>query len=155
MIVISDYNKGFLNEEDIAYIGFKHPNVICDTKKQLGNWCKDLRFIKLNRSEFENNKEFIDETSVKLRTSTREFEYIILSDILSYCPNKHKVLKQMYKALENSANIIILEKKSNNNLEEIKQLLDKCHFVAINNIELFQNYNLITAKKMHMWDAGL
>lgn len=61
MIVISDYNKGFLTEEDIAYIGFKHPNVICDTKKQLGNWCKDLRFIKLNRSEFENNKEFIEE----------------------------------------------------------------------------------------------
>ena len=61
MVVISDYNKGFLTDEDIAYIGFKHPNVICDTKKQLGNWCKDLRFIKLNRSEFENNKEFIEE----------------------------------------------------------------------------------------------
>jgi bifunctional ADP-heptose synthase (sugar kinase/adenylyltransferase) len=61
MVVISDYNKGFLTDEDIAYIGFKHPNVICDTKKQLGNWCKDLRFIKLNRSEIENNKEFIEE----------------------------------------------------------------------------------------------
>jgi bifunctional ADP-heptose synthase (sugar kinase/adenylyltransferase) len=61
MVVVSDYNKGFLTEEDIAYIGFKHPNVICDTKKKLGDWCKDLRFIKLNRSEFENNKEFIEE----------------------------------------------------------------------------------------------
>lgn len=61
MIVVSDYNKGFLTEEDIAYIGFKHPNVICDTKKKLGEWCRDLRFIKLNRSEFENNKEFIEE----------------------------------------------------------------------------------------------
>lgn len=60
MIVVSDYNKGFLTEEDIAYIGFKHPNVICDTKKQLGDWCRDLRFIKLNRSEFENNEEFIE-----------------------------------------------------------------------------------------------
>ena len=59
MVVISDYNKGFLTEEDIAYIAYKHPNVICDTKKKLGNWCKDLRFIKLNRTEFENNKEFI------------------------------------------------------------------------------------------------
>ena len=49
MIVVSDYNKGFLTEEDIAYIGFKHPNVICDTKKQLGDWCRDLRLIKLNR----------------------------------------------------------------------------------------------------------
>jgi bifunctional ADP-heptose synthase (sugar kinase/adenylyltransferase) len=61
MVVVSDYNKGFLTEEDIAYIGFKHPNVICDTKKKLGDWCKDLRFIKLNRSEFENNKQFIEE----------------------------------------------------------------------------------------------
>ena len=61
MIVISDYNKGFLHEDDIAYIGFNHPNVICDTKKKLGNWCNDLQFIKLNRSEYENNKEFINE----------------------------------------------------------------------------------------------
>ena len=61
MVVVSDYNKGFLTEEDIAYIAYKHPNVICDTKKKLGEWCKDLRFIKLNRSEFENNKEFIEE----------------------------------------------------------------------------------------------
>lgn len=60
MIVISDYNKGFLKEEDIAYIAYKHPNTICDTKKKLGDWCKDLRFIKLNRSEYENNKEFIE-----------------------------------------------------------------------------------------------
>ena len=59
MVVISDYNKGFLTEEDISYIAFKHPNVICDTKKKLGEWCRDIRFIKLNRSEFENNKEFI------------------------------------------------------------------------------------------------
>ena len=61
MVVVSDYNKGFLTEEDIAYIGFKHPNVICDTKKKLGEWCRDLRFIKLNRSEYENNKDFIQQ----------------------------------------------------------------------------------------------
>ena len=61
MVVISDYNKGFLSEEDIAYIAYKHPNTICDTKKKLGDWCKDLRFIKLNRTEFNNNKEFIEE----------------------------------------------------------------------------------------------
>lgn len=61
MVIVSDYNKGFLTEEDIAYIAYKHPNVICDTKKKLGEWCKDLRFIKLNRTEFENNKEFIEQ----------------------------------------------------------------------------------------------
>ena len=100
-------------------------------------------------------KDFIDENSARLRASAREFEYIILSDILSLCPNKDKILKIMYKALENSANIIILEKKSNENMQEIKELLDKTSFVAINDIELFEDYNLITAKKMHMWGSGL
>ncbi len=55
--------------------------------------------------------DFIDEKSARLKSSARDFEYIILSDILSYCPNKDKIVKIMYKALENSANIIILEKK--------------------------------------------
>ena len=100
-------------------------------------------------------KTFIGEKSAKIRAVAREYEYIILSDILFYCPNRDKILKLMYKALENSANIIILEKKTNSNLEEIKELLDKCSFVAINNIELFEEYNLITAKKMHMWGSGL
>lgn len=109
-------------------------------------------------SSFEGNLKlikFIDENSARLKASSREFEYIILSDILSYCPNKDKILKLMYRALENSANIIILEKKSNNNLEEIKILLDETSFVAINNIDLFEEYYLITAKKMHMWGNGL
>lgn len=59
-IVISDYNKGFLSEKDIQFFAKSHPLVICDTKKKLGNWCKDLEFIKLNRGEYENNKEFIE-----------------------------------------------------------------------------------------------
>lgn len=99
--------------------------------------------------------DFIDEKSARLKSSARDFEYIILSDILSYCPNKDKIVKIMYKALENSANIIILEKKSNQNLDEIKTLLDKTSFVAINDIDLFDNYYLITAKKLHMWGSGL
>ncbi len=102
-----------------------------------------------------NYIKFVNENSAKLRATAREFEYIILSDILYYCPNKEKIIKMMYKALENSANIIILEKKSNNNLEEIKILLDISSFVAINNIDLFEDYHLITAKKLHMWGSGL
>ena len=60
MVVISDYNKGFLSDSDIAKIAFNHPNTICDTKKKLGEWCRDLKFIKLNRTEYGNNKSFID-----------------------------------------------------------------------------------------------
>lgn len=99
--------------------------------------------------------KFQEEKDARLRASAREYEYIVLTDILSFCPNKDKILRLMYKALENSANIIILEHKNHNNTQEIKELLDECSFVAINDIDLFKDYNLITAKKLHMWGSGL
>lgn len=60
-ILISDYNKGFLQPKDIAFIASNHSCVICDTKKQLNSWVKDLKFIKLNRVESKNNEVFIKE----------------------------------------------------------------------------------------------
>jgi D-glycero-beta-D-manno-heptose-7-phosphate kinase len=58
-IVISDYCKGFLNEEDIDTIASMHPLVILDTKKKLGDWCKNINFIKVNRQECQNNFKVI------------------------------------------------------------------------------------------------
>lgn len=56
-ILISDYNKGFLTEEDIQHISQKNDLVIVDTKKKLGEWARDITFIKLNRREYKNNIE--------------------------------------------------------------------------------------------------
>jgi len=55
-IVLSDYDKGFLEEEDIYSISLRHPLVFLDTKKFLGDWCKNISFIKINKHEFENTK---------------------------------------------------------------------------------------------------
>jgi bifunctional ADP-heptose synthase (sugar kinase/adenylyltransferase) len=60
-IIISDYCKGFLTEEDISKIASLHKLVILDTKKKLGDWCKDITFIKVNRHEFQNNFRAIKE----------------------------------------------------------------------------------------------
>ncbi len=62
-IVISDYCKGFLTEEDINKIASMHSLVVLDTKKQLGDWCKPLSFIKLNRFEAEFNRDIILENN--------------------------------------------------------------------------------------------
>lgn len=59
MIVISDYNKGFLKEEDIAAICSMHDNVFVDTKKRLGPWLNHARYIKINAPEYMASKEFI------------------------------------------------------------------------------------------------
>jgi len=60
-VVISDYNKGFISAEDIEYISKKCPLTFLDTKKQFGNWIKDVRFIKINRHEYDINKSYIQE----------------------------------------------------------------------------------------------
>jgi len=56
-IIISDYCKGFQTEEDIeAFAKRAECPVFLDTKKQLGEWCEDIDFIKIN--EFEHKKNF-------------------------------------------------------------------------------------------------
>jgi len=52
-IVISDYNKGFLTQEDIEFIGTQHSLVFMDTKKILGEWAQHITFIKINEVEYE------------------------------------------------------------------------------------------------------
>ena len=98
---------------------------------------------------------FIDEDSAKLKATAREFEYIVLGDILSFCKKQETILKLMYKVLENSGNIIILEKISNDNRYELLDLLENIGFQAPNCIELFDDVYIFTAKKMHHWDNGL
>ena len=98
---------------------------------------------------------FVNENSAKLRATAREYEYVVLGNILLYCQNQDKILKLMYKAIENSGNIIILEKISNNNRYEVLDLLEKIGFQAPNCIELFDDTYIFTAKKMHHWDNGL
>lgn len=61
LIIISDYNKGFLFEDDIEFICSKHKNVFLDTKKILGAWAEKAKYIKINNYEFNNSKNFINE----------------------------------------------------------------------------------------------
>ena len=61
-IIISDYNKGFLNKEDIEEICSNHNNVFVDTKKKLGNWVAKAKIIKINDYEYQNSKPFLDST---------------------------------------------------------------------------------------------
>jgi bifunctional ADP-heptose synthase (sugar kinase/adenylyltransferase) len=61
IVVISDYNKGFLTEEDIKKICKSHPRVFLDTKKKLGKWAKKAFIIKVNDYEYKNSDPEITE----------------------------------------------------------------------------------------------
>ena len=59
LIVVSDYDKGFLTEDDINEICFKHPITFVDTKKILGVWIQHAKYIKINDFEYQNSKPFL------------------------------------------------------------------------------------------------
>ena len=69
-IILSDYDKGYLTREDIAYISSKHPLTFLDTKKLLGDWANNISFIKINRPETLNTKHTLtDKLEGKLITT--------------------------------------------------------------------------------------
>lgn len=64
-IVISDYNKGFLEEEDIQHICENNKNVFIDTKKILDKWCTKASFIKINHVEYEHTKYSLQDLNIE------------------------------------------------------------------------------------------
>lgn len=63
-IIISDYCKGYLTEDDIEKISSENYNVFLDTKKILGEWCLNCDFIKINHTEFDRTKHTIDQLDI-------------------------------------------------------------------------------------------
>ena len=59
-VVISDYGKGFLSKKDIKKFCVNNPNTFLDTKKVLGDFCKEAKIIKINSLEFERIKDKIN-----------------------------------------------------------------------------------------------
>jgi len=65
IVVISDYNKGYLTEDDIKDICKSHPRVFLDTKKKLGKWAKKAFIIKINDYEYKNSDPKVTESFKK------------------------------------------------------------------------------------------
>jgi hypothetical protein len=91
-----------------------------------------------------------------IRSATRDYETIILQDILHLHSLPLKLLQLVYRSLENSAEVIIVQSKEAMETSEIEALLEKAEFRAANTIsDLIEGYDVIVAKKMHMWGNGL
>lgn len=86
IIVISDYNKGFITEPDIDYICKNHPCVFLDTKKILGDWAESAKFIKINEYEYKRSYSFI-------KNAIRLNDKIICTLGEEGCKFKNKIFK--------------------------------------------------------------
>jgi pyruvate formate-lyase activating enzyme-like uncharacterized protein len=59
-------------------------------------------------------------------------------------------IKNVYRIIKSGGNIIMIRKKESSYLK-LWQILEENFFVAINSIELSDDYNLLIGKKMHGW----
>ena len=58
-VVISDYDKGFLDEDTINHIGKQHAVTFLDTKKQIDQWTLPIKYIKINEVELDKSIGFL------------------------------------------------------------------------------------------------
>jgi D-beta-D-heptose 7-phosphate kinase/D-beta-D-heptose 1-phosphate adenosyltransferase len=54
LVVVSDYDKGFLTESDLVTIASFAKKSFIDTKKPIRSWTSLFSYIKINKREFEN-----------------------------------------------------------------------------------------------------
>jgi hypothetical protein len=109
-----------------------------------------------NLSSLIGKKELIRDFNSPIRSVTRDYETIILQDILHLHSLPLKLLQLVYTSLENSAEIIIIQKCGTMETADIEALLERSEFRAASTItDLLAGYDVIVAKKMHMWGNGL
>jgi hypothetical protein len=110
-------------------------------------------FLEKNKGEF--TFQSLEEIKNKrFRLKDRNFEYAVVSNCLTEIEKKEQFINGVYHSLENSAFIILLEEKKKVDSSIMCELLDRCNFRAVNSIDIFPNYYLVMAKKLHMWGAG-
>jgi len=95
LILISDYNKGFLLQEDIQNICQAHPNVFLDTKKILGDWALGAKYIKINRYEYLNSLPFLS-PELKLNLISKNLDHQRRMKLLQDCRGHH-IYKKYHK----------------------------------------------------------
>ena len=90
----------------------------------------------------------IKELRVKIKRSNYDYG-VICNTILDYEDQNH-LMKIITLGIRDSGYIIILEDKEKP-LDVIYELLEEFDFGAVNSIDIFEKYNLIIGKKLHMW----
>ena len=73
---MSDYNKGFLSENDMDYISKESKVSFLQTNKVLSEWCKNFDYIKINNYEYSNTLQFTSKILL-LNSKNREKKVII------------------------------------------------------------------------------
>ena len=107
-------------------------------------------------NDFPNAKiQHIKNFKQPFRALPRTHDIVVFKDVFHLHENKKGILKIAYSTLANAAHIIIMQKKGTMDIEAMKEMLEEFEFRSSNEIDVLPEYDLVMAKKLHMWGNGL
>ncbi len=90
----------------------------------------------------------LNEFRAKIKRSN--YDYGVISNAILDFDDKKTLMKIITMAIRDSGYIIILEEKEKAT-DELYEFLEEFDYGAVSSIDIFEKYNLIMAKKLHMW----
>lgn len=149
----------FLPQLRMLYVGHYDESMVKFISKQLESVNGHL-----DATIYENESKLYEADNIKyrvldtlkkpFRSASREYEQLVVFDIFHLIENKDRFLQSIFRALENSGEVALISPKESD-IHVIKEMMQDNGFVAINDIDIFEDYYLISAKKMHGWSHGL
>ena len=129
-IIVSDYNKGFLLEEDIKFICDNNDNVFVDTKKIISDWVINSKFIKINHVEYKNTELTLDKMNLE--------DKLIITLSNKGCQYKDKIftvedvsVKDVSGAGDTFLSGLVVEYSRTKEIEKSIQFAQKCATIVV------------------------
>jgi len=123
----------------------------------LANFCKDinarLHVKTLTPANYKENDtlhvEKFEFTQEKYNKQAIVYDFLFLCAKIENIDDISSIVQKIYRAVKNAAQVYIVVTKGETDI--LPEILEAQNFVAINTIELNENENIISAKKMHGW----
>ena len=97
----------------------------------------------------------VKDFNTPFRALPRSFDAVIFQDLYHLHRHQERIIKLAYHALANTADIVIMQKSGTMDTQAMLEMLEISEYRAGNMIDILAEYDLVMAKKMHMWGAGL
>ena len=133
-IIISDYCKGFLDENDIKYITTKHSLIFLDSKKLLGEWAHNISFIKINHHEYEKNMDILFSDNILTNKTIITRGHLGCQYQNKIYPTKEVSVKDVSGAGDTFLSGLVVEYTRSKNIELAINFAQECTTIVVQKI---------------------
>lgn len=130
--------------------------LLSDMLQKVGGYLSIALYAnEVKSQDIEAKIQYLSDKKTLFRAMPREYDIILLKDIFADFEDKEGMLLLVYRCLANAGYIVIMEKKGSLEIKKVLELLENFEYRAANEIDIIDGYDLVMAKKMHMWGNGL